>query len=147
MERREFVKLLGVGSVALAVPISFQFKKRYNGKCKCLDKHCVGEDSQPMTNTNPKYSMKSSGPILCEYHGALIKKLRLLTLPQLEYLCKRRERIPSMMVKDTMNIVVPPTNGKIKTITDKNMHNIRLIAMEVSDEYFKKNHRKIFGLV
>ena len=100
MDRRNFLKLSGIAAVALVVPIALSFKELYAGQCKSLCEHCIGKDSRPLSG---KYG--PFGPVLCEYHGALVYKLKQLTLQQLEYLsqnprCKR-------LIKDMMsNLVV-----------------------------------------
>ena len=123
MERREFIKLAGIGSAALVIPIDFQFKKRYNGKCQAHNKYCDGKDSRPLTNK--RFSNISQGPVLCAYHGALISKLSLLSLRQLEDLSKKVKY--KAVVKDTVGLItVSSPNRRIKTNIHKDKSNEKL---------------------
>jgi len=139
VNRREFVKLTSAGVATLALPITLSTKHgKYSGQCEWKSEYCFGKDSHPFT---PKTSDVPRGPILCEYHGTYVKKLKLLSLPELEYIANHPNN--AMMVREIMKVAVPSTGEKVKH--DKRMHHIRQAALEVSDEYWKKNHRIIMG--
>lgn len=135
MDRREFIKVTSAGLAAVVLPLPF-IVLPYNGNCKIKGRYCIGKGSYPFgLEHNPK-----SGPLLCDYHGSLVYKLKLLSLPALEYLAKHPNN--SYMVKHIMDVITSEPKKVIKD-ADK-MHRIRVIAMHMPDKEWKLYHRVIF---
>jgi hypothetical protein len=141
MKRRDFIKVSGIGAAALVLPVSLLAREKYVGDCQCICEHCTGKDSKPLSHSKNGIRIGSIGPTLCEYHGALVYKLKCLTLPQMESLARNKNC--QLLVRDTVKMVMASPGERVKLSTS--MHEVRLIAMNVSDEYFVKHHRKIFG--
>ena len=87
--------------------------------------------------------IKDKGILLCEYHGKLVSKIRLLKLWQMEQAARTLDCRP--VVNNIMRIVCVRPNDKI--YQSERIRQARLTAMTCSDEYFKRNYMKILGAV
>ena len=146
IDRREFIGISGAGIVAVGLGLHPKRTSRYVGKCQQKYQHCTGPDYYPLTQ-KPDIGHKwqgSNGPMLCQYHGNLISKLRLLTLPQLEYLCRYKDVNTRNLITHLMHTLLPNGAGPFDTVY---MHHIRTKAMKVSNEYWKRNWKHIFRIV
>lgn len=98
--------------------------------CLFQNNDCLGAISVPFSHGNH--------PHYCQYHGEIYRKLNLLDLKQLEDLSRGCEWLTKEILSETV-----PANPKPSQ--DPRMNQLRIFAMNTSDDDFKHNYLIFVG--